>query len=91
VLWKDNETVITVNGKPKAVVMRIDGDPKEILDFIEKGFKWLLRSCGCFLWKMDLNTFVPVLSKDATNFEGSNSFSNRQSIIVGEVLSERWY
>ncbi|PLV56747.1 hypothetical protein [Thermotoga sp. SG1] len=36
VLWKDNETVITVNGKPKAIVMKIDGDPKEILDFIEK-------------------------------------------------------
>lgn len=36
VLWKDSEAVIKVNGKPKAVVMRIDGDPKEILDFIEK-------------------------------------------------------
>jgi NAD kinase len=36
VLWKDSEAVITVNGKPKAVVVRIDGDPKEILDFIEK-------------------------------------------------------
>lgn len=36
VLWKNDETVITVNGKPKAVVMRIDGDPKEILDFIER-------------------------------------------------------
>jgi len=36
VLWKDDETVITVNGKPKAIVMKIDGDPKEILDFIEK-------------------------------------------------------
>lgn len=35
-LWKDNETVITVNGKPKAIVMKIDGDPKEILDFMEK-------------------------------------------------------
>ncbi|KUK22345.1 MAG: DNA polymerase beta domain protein region [Thermotoga petrophila] len=36
VLWKDSEAVITVNRKPKAVVMRIGGDPKEILDFIEK-------------------------------------------------------
>jgi hypothetical protein len=36
VLWKNDETVITVNGKPKVIVMKIDGDLKEILNFIEK-------------------------------------------------------
>ena len=36
VLWKNNEVVITVNGKPKAVAIRIDGDPREILDTIER-------------------------------------------------------
>jgi len=36
VLWKNNEVVITVNGKPKAVAIRIDGNPREILDMIER-------------------------------------------------------
>ena len=35
-LWKDDEAVLTVNGKPKAVVIKIDGDPKVVLDLIEK-------------------------------------------------------
>ncbi len=35
-LWKDDEAVLTVNGKPKAVVIKIEGDPKKILDLIEK-------------------------------------------------------
>ena len=35
-LWKNDEVVLTVNGKPKALVIKIDGDPKEILDLIEK-------------------------------------------------------
>ncbi len=35
-LWKNDEVVITVNGKPKAVVIRIDDDPKMVLDLIEK-------------------------------------------------------
>ncbi|HOK84660.1 MAG TPA: hypothetical protein PLP64_10630 [Pseudothermotoga sp.] len=39
-----------MNGKPKAIVMRIHGDPKEVLDFIEKQeFKWLLRSYVYFI------------------------------------------
>ena len=35
-LWKNDEVVLTVNGKPKAVVIKIDGDPKIVLDLIEK-------------------------------------------------------
>ena len=35
-LWKDDEAVLTVNGKPKAVVIKIEGDPKAALDLIEK-------------------------------------------------------
>ncbi len=35
-LWKNDEAVLTVNGKPKAVVIKIDGDPKVVLDLIEK-------------------------------------------------------
>ncbi|WP_228288194.1 hypothetical protein [Thermosipho ferrireducens] len=31
ILWKDEETIITVNGKPVAVVTRIDGDPENTL------------------------------------------------------------
>ena len=36
VLWKNDEVVLTVNGKPRAVVIKIDGDPKEVLDLVEK-------------------------------------------------------
>jgi len=31
VLWKEDESVITVNGKPVAIVKRITGDPQEEL------------------------------------------------------------
>jgi len=31
ILWKDEETVITVNGKPVALVTRIKGDPENTL------------------------------------------------------------
>jgi len=29
ILWKEDETTITVNGKPVAIVKRITGDPQE--------------------------------------------------------------
>lgn len=31
ILWKEDETIITSNGKPVAVVKRITGDPQEEL------------------------------------------------------------
>lgn len=31
VLWKDKETIITIKGKPVALVTRIEGDPTEVL------------------------------------------------------------
>ena len=36
ILWKNDEVILTVNGKPRAIVIRIDGDPKEMLDTIKK-------------------------------------------------------
>ena len=31
ILWKEDETIITANGKPVAIVKRITGDPQEEL------------------------------------------------------------
>ncbi len=39
ILWKDdedNETIITVNGKPKIITLAINGDPQEMLSLIRR-------------------------------------------------------
>lgn len=38
-LWKDgedNDTIITVNGKPKVISISINGEPEEVLDLIRR-------------------------------------------------------